>query len=335
MTCCENRVSANCETKPVTILPTTSAAKTRMKMRPGESGSSSTRLTIASKPALQAPLRTAAIAVTSIIRRHFVKTSRIKFIMWPSRLRCCERCFDFARQDLHIRFHKNSFMRARDDAHFQPGEREIAPAVLRIERAEEGLPARAQQRYPAAIRLRHVSGAGGQMHSPQFEFVLGELRGVDVFFEYETNVWLRAVGEQSARFAFHGTPFALNEIAAFARAESEKVDEPVRRIHGKTGIKRGSPPGHPFVIGVWRRAVDQEQQAHLFALVLEVTRHFVSDVTAETIAAQVIWSLALEGAKVLRVTHRHFLDSYDTIRFEGIWFEAVHGLVRAEMRRQI
>ena len=84
MISCEKRVSANCERKPVTILPMTKPIKTMMNTWPGAGGSSSTRFTMASKPALHAPLKPAATAVTIIIRRHFWKTNLISFIGEPS-----------------------------------------------------------------------------------------------------------------------------------------------------------------------------------------------------------------------------------------------------------
>ena len=48
-------------------------------------------------------------------------------------LRNCERGFNFARQDPDVRFHKDAFVSATDDAHFQPAKHKVSPTVSRIE----------------------------------------------------------------------------------------------------------------------------------------------------------------------------------------------------------
>src|SRR5688572_8051513 len=150
--------------------------------------------------------------------------------------------------------------------------------------------------------MRHIVDAGGEVLTPKLEFVLGKLGGVDEFLEGEAGRGGGFIADEAHGFALEGTPFALDEVAAFARVEFDKIREPVGGVAGEPRIEARTPPWNTLVAGVWSGAIDEEEEADVFTLVFEVARHFVSDIPAETIAAEIVRAFALEGAKILDVT---------------------------------
>jgi hypothetical protein len=57
------------------------------------------------------------------------------------------------------------------------------------------------------------------MHAPEFEFVFGELCGVDEFFEHESGV-TASISAQGREFSFEAAPLPLNKIAPLSRSRA-------------------------------------------------------------------------------------------------------------------
>src|SRR6266853_215179 len=164
---------------------------------------------------------------------------------------------------------------------------------------------------------------GLQMNPPKPEFILGEVRNVNDRLEVDgpTTTPLRKCAAENAQFP-------NNKFAAFPGCLLCKIREPIIKIPRKTQTVPGSPPANFLVTGICGRAIKKSNKRHFLAAGMQLPSHLVSDVAAETIAAEVIWAARLKRAQFLHIASGHVFNARKFLA-PGLprRFDAVYGLI--------
>src|SRR5690348_3946980 len=93
-----------------------------------------------------------------------------------------------------------------------------------------------------------------------------------------------ARGAQLASELASEDPSLSSKVTApFVGRQLREILQPVGKIPRKPKGERWFPPGHPVVTGVARRSIQQRDESDSLALLLELARHFVGDVSAEAV----------------------------------------------------
>src|SRR5262249_40547897 len=101
-------------------------------------------------------------------------------------------------------------------------------------------------------------------------------------------------------------------------------------------VKAGLRPAHVFVTAIGRGAVEQGDEGDGFALLAKLAGHFVGDISAEAITAEVIRTERLDTPDLAHIEGGHVLERGELLRaIESPRFDAVHGLTRTEMGGEI
>src|SRR5436190_6424324 len=130
------------------------------------------------------------------------------------------------------------------------------------------------------------------MNTPKVQFILGEMRNVDDRFQVH-----RPATAAPREFPTQNAQFPNNKLVAFPGCLLRKIREPVKKIARKTHAIPRRPPANFLITGICRSAIKKSNKGHFLAAATQLPGHLVSDIPAETIAAEIIWAARLKRAQ--------------------------------------
>src|SRR3569833_2325808 len=174
----------------------------------------------------------------------------------------------------------------------------------------------------AFVAFRMILKQGVDVRAPKLALVFRERGQIHEIARIRLE-FLGAIFKEAKPSLLQDSPFPPEKLAALRGSPMPEIISPINQDYSEPREPRESP-GEFFVSGIWRRAVQQREQRHLFTQRPELPRHLVGDIPAKAVSPEIIRPARLQRANIRDVLRRHlfdaphFLTTVETARFQSV-----------------